>query len=296
MQPMQLQWYPGHMAKTLNKLKRDLKKVDLVLELLDARIPISSRNPDIAGLLENKDSIILLNKADLADEKITRRWCEFFGRHTQVIPFNALEGQGMAELDDAIERATMDLREKWQRQGRNPRNPRLMVLGVPNVGKSALINRLAARKRARTGDRPGVTRGIQWIKLEKGYDLLDTPGILWPDLSDEDTGLKLAITGAIKAETFDSEEVGYALCKILMARGYEDNLLERFSLESLPGHPRDLLEEIGRKRGCFMAGGRINTERAGSILLREFQKGQLGRISLETPGDLKRGEEERDVK
>ncbi|MEC9488847.1 MAG: ribosome biogenesis GTPase YlqF [Halanaerobium sp.] len=291
---MQVKWYPGHMARALNQLEEGLKKVDVVLEILDARIPSSSSNPEITRLLVSKNHIILLNKADLADEQVTRDWCDYFSETSPAIPFNAITGKGMGELDKAITRETEELTAKWQRQGRNPRNPRLMVLGIPNVGKSALINRMAARKRARTGDKPGVTRGMQWIKLSRNYDLLDTPGILWPDMDDEHVALKLAITGAIKQDHFDSEQVGYSLCKILLARGYGDYLIERYNLDNLPQHPWDLLQEIGRMRGCLIAGGKVDTERAANLILREFQRGQLGRISLERPEDVPRGEEFQD--
>lgn len=283
---MNLQWYPGHMAKTRRILSENIKMVDVVLELLDARIPKSSKNPIIDEIVGTKPRIIVLNKSDLADERISRQWEEWYTSNGYTCIFvNSIKGTGIASLKSKLMEIMKDKIEKEKQKGRKFRPIRTMVVGIPNVGKSSFINKIAGRASAITGDKPGVTRGKQWIRLNSQIDLLDTPGVLWPKFEDQETGLNLAFTGAIKDEVFDIVEVASILMERL-SKKYPDELKSRFKLDSLAADNNlALLEAAGRKRGCVISGGEIDYYRIAAIVLDEFRGGKIGRITLETPMD-----------
>jgi len=283
---MNLQWYPGHMAKTRRILTENLKLVDVVLELLDARIPKSSKNPMIDEIVGAKPRIIVLNKSDLADERVSRQWNEWYAANGYTCIFvNSIKGTGIDSLKSKLMEIMKDKIEKEKQKGRKFRPIRTMVVGIPNVGKSSFINKIAGRASAVTGDKPGVTRGKQWIRLNSQIDLLDTPGVLWPKFDDKETGLNLAFTGAIKDEVFDIVEVASLLMERLSQK-YPDELKSRFKLDSLVADNNlELLEAAGRKRGCIISGGEIDYYRIAAIVLDEFRGGKIGRISLESPTD-----------
>ncbi|HWP79498.1 MAG TPA: ribosome biogenesis GTPase YlqF [Candidatus Acidoferrum sp.] len=277
---MNIQWYPGHMTKTRRMIEADLKTVDAVVELLDARAPKSSQNPLIDKLTANKKRLVLLNKCDLASPEGNRAWAAYFeGLGRKVLLINAATGQGVGRIAPALAELLSEKLARDKARGMN-KAQRAMVLGIPNVGKSSLINRLAGASKAAVADRPGVTRGKQWIRLG-AVDLLDTPGILWPKFEDETVALHLAYTGAIKDDVYDVEEVACRLLKELPP----EVIASRYSLSDFdrPGH--ELLTELGRSRGFLMAGGAIDTERAARILLDEFRAGKLGAVTLEWPDD-----------
>ena len=289
---MDIQWFPGHMAKARRQIEEKLKLLDLVIELVDARIPLASRNPMIDQILKRKPRLVLLNKADLADPSVTDEWTAYFKRlRLDALPVDSASGHRVQEI---VGRAKEMLRDKLDRQlakGMNPRPLRALIVGIPNVGKSTLINRLAGRKIAATGDKPGVTKAQQWIKVGTDMDLLDTPGILWPKFEDPEVGLKLAATGAIKEQIIALEEVAFYALKLLIAL-YPDALRKRYDLAELPdlaqaeGDPEpvvQVMEEIGRKRGCLLKGGVVNLEAASGVILRDLRSGAMGRISLERP-------------
>ena len=279
-----IQWYPGHMKKARELVEENLKLVDVVVELLDARIPAASANPMLREIVGDKPRIVALNKKDLADEKMTKRWLAYF--HAQKLPTVALDsvtGKGMKELLALIEKAAKYRTEKLVSKGVAARKARVMILGIPNVGKSSLINRLAGAAKAKTADKPGVTRAKQWIRIGADVDLLDTPGILWPKFEDPAVGLKLAFTGAVNDEICDLENVAHLLLAALR-RDHPERLRERFKFkEMLPASTEELMEAVGRKRGCLLKGGRINFEKVQHILLSEFRMGKFGKISLEAP-------------
>lgn len=281
-----IQWYPGHMARARKILKNDLKLVDLVLEVLDARIPYSSRNPDLDEILGEKERIVVLNKIDLADEKITDRWVEFYQKEYKAVKINSLTGTGVKDLQALINDLGNKINERIVKKGRNRRDIRIMIIGTPNVGKSALINVLAGSSITRTGNKPGVTRGRQWIKISSGIQLLDTPGILWPRFDDEDTGYRLALTGAIRDEVFDEEYAAYKLIEYILEID-KNALIETYGIEIEEEMPYDVLELIGKKTGCLMSGGKVDRVRTANRLINDFRKGKLGGISLEKPGDDK---------
>lgn len=286
---MTIQWFPGHMTRAKRQIEEKLKLIDVVFELLDARIPQSSRNPMIDEITGSKPRLILLNKADLADTEMTAEWSRYFreqGHSTHAIDANA--GTGVKELAG---KAKELLQEKIQRQidkGMKPRPVRALIVGIPNVGKSTLINRLAGRNIALTGDRPGVTKGQQWIRFGGELELLDTPGILWPRFDDPVAGFRLAATGAIKEQVIDIAEVACFVLRILVER-YGEELKERYGIDELPAELPDMqaaidvLEEIGRRRGCLVSGGNVDYEKASGILLRDLRSGKLGRMTLESP-------------
>lgn len=277
-----IQWYPGHMAKAKKILKEDLKLIDLVVEVLDARIPSSSRNPDLDELLQNKERIVVLNKIDLADKALTLSWEEFLQRKFSVVKINSLEGEGVQELLGLIEERGRVINRAIQKRGRRSRDIRIMILGIPNVGKSALINVLAGISITKTGNKPGVTRGRQWIKVGERIQLLDTPGILWPKFEDEDVGYKLALTGAVSDDIFDQELAAYKLIEYLLA--IDRGILEKgYGIEIKTDQPYDILPLIGRKRGCLMSGGKVDRSRASRTLINDFRKGKLGPVTLEKP-------------
>ncbi|PKM46014.1 MAG: ribosome biogenesis GTPase YlqF [Firmicutes bacterium HGW-Firmicutes-8] len=277
-----LQWYPGHMVKARKMVLENLKLVDVAVELLDARIPMSSRNPEIDLILANKLRAIVLNKSDLADKSQTEKWRRFFSTE-QGYPCIVLEsqlGKGVNNLIAAVQELAKDILEKLAAKGRKPRPVRLMMVGIPNVGKSSLINRLAGKGSTRTGDRPGVTKGKQWIRVGKGLEMLDTPGILWPKFEDPEVGFKLAVTGAIKDEIINIEQVTLKLIHILSMK-FPEALKNRYKLEVLEEDPSETLKKIGVKRGCLISGGNVDTLKTAVIVLNEFRAGKIGRFTLD---------------
>jgi ribosome biogenesis GTPase A len=280
-----VQWYPGHMAKAHRMIKGNLKLVDVVVELLDARIPYSSANPMIAEVAQGKKRLIALNKSDLADEKITREWInKFKAEGLAVVTIDALTGKGMKNLTKAIEEQAKEKIARLAAKGLKTQNVRAMILGIPNVGKSSLINRLRGAAIAKTADKPGVTRNKQWIKVSRELDLLDTPGVLWPKFEDERVGLHLAFTGAINDEIYDTEKVMREFLRFMLAE-YPDRLKERYKLaaEDVLLGADEVLEKIGAKRGCLRSGGVVDQEAARRIVLNEFRGGKLGKITLDKP-------------
>ncbi len=285
---MNIQWYPGHMTKTRRQMAEDIKFVDLVAEVVDARIPISSRNPDIDAMVGDKPRMVIFNRADQADPAQTAVWKAWFKQKGYaVLETDAKTGKGVGQFSGEVRSALKEKIAQWKAKGQVGRPVRAMVVGVPNVGKSTFINKVAMRKSAKAGDRPGVTRGKQWVSVDAGLDLLDTPGILWPKFDDETTGLHLAFTGAVRDEVVDSEELAAALLELLRDR-YPKNLEERYKVAVSPGQPGwELLEQCARKRGMLISGGEADTERMARVLLDEFRAGKLGRFTLETPEDIK---------
>lgn len=279
-----IQWYPGHMKKARELVEENLKLVDVVVELLDARIPAASANPMLREIIGDKPRVVALNKKDLADEKMTKRWLEHFrDEKLPAVALDSVTGKGMRELLSLIEKAAKYRTEKLVSKGVAARKARVMVLGIPNVGKSSLINRLAGAAKAKTADKPGVTRAKQWIRIGADVDLLDTPGILWPKFEDPEVGLRLAFTGAVNDEIYDMENVAHLLLAALR-RDHPERLQERFKFkEKLPETTEALMDAIGRKRGCLLKGGRIDLEKVQHILLSEFRMGKFGKISLDEP-------------
>ncbi len=284
---MNIQWYPGHMTKTVRMMKENISLVDVVIELVDARIPYSSKNPDIDELAKNKFRIIALNKSDLADPKQTKIWTEYFeNKGFKVILTNSVSGKGVKDVTEVAKELMKDKIESQKKRGRIFVPIRSMIVGIPNVGKSTFINKYVGKVTAKTGDKPGVTRGKQWIRIKKDFELLDTPGILWPKFENQEVGLKLAATGAINDEILDRCEVSYELIKIL--RRIDENILQsRYNIEiSETDKDYEVLEKISKKRGFIMRGGEIDTLRGAKILLDEFRGGKLGNITLETPDEI----------
>ena len=292
---MNIQWYPGHMTKTRRQIGADLKLVDAVVELIDARIPVSSRNPDIDAICGGKPRLIILNRADQADPDLNRRWGELFrGRGHAVLETDARSGRGVERLSPLLQQVLAEQIARWREKGLVGRPVRAMVVGVPNVGKSTFINKIARRKSAKAGDRPGVTRGKQWVTVDRGLELLDTPGILWPKFEDVRTGLHLAFTGAVKDEIMDAETLGCHLMAFLGAR-YPQVLGEKYKLAQIPAPEEGedpvaygyrILELAAQKRGMRISGGEFDTERMARVLLDEFRGGKLGRFTLELPEDM----------
>ncbi|WP_432665125.1 ribosome biogenesis GTPase YlqF [Wukongibacter baidiensis] len=283
---MIINWYPGHMKKTKELIQKNLKLVDVVVELLDARIPISSKNPDVDNLIGNKPKIIALNKSDLSDPKLLKEWISYYGDlGIKAIPINSLTGEGISNLINSVKVTVKDKIDAMKSKGRKVRPIRVMIVGIPNVGKSSLINKLAGKKSAKTGNKPGVTKGKQWIRIRNDLDLFDTPGILWPKIDDIKVGLNLAFTGAIKDEILDTDEICVKLLERLSNR-YPDNLKNRYKLDELSEDPVVIMEDIGAKRGCKRSGGLIDYSKVSNIVLDEFRKGTIGKITLEAPEDL----------
>ncbi len=283
---MNIQWYPGHMTKTRRQMEADLKLVDAVCELVDARIPISSRNPDIDNICGNKPRMVILNRLDLADPDATARWAAFFKKKgITAVATDCKSRKGIVNFTPAVRQL---LHEKIERNAAKGMTKalRIMIVGIPNVGKSTLINQISGRKGAKAENRPGVTRGKQWVTVDKDLLLLDTPGILWPKFEDPHVGLMLAFTGAVKEDVIDIEELSCRLMELLWQR-YPDKVKERYGIDSAVDTPGwQLLEAAGRKRGFLLSGGEINTERMAKVLLDEFRAGKLGRFTLEAPEDL----------
>jgi len=280
---VRIQWFPGHMAKTLKQIKENLRLVDFVIEVLDARIPRSSSNPELEKLIPAEKRIIALNKSDLADSKTTNLWIEYYkGKSISGLAVDSLRGNGVKELLAEISALGIGVMEKWKRRGRIKKQIRVMIVGIPNVGKSSLINRITRKGTARTGDKPGVTRGKQWIKVTDRIDLLDTPGILWPKFRDEEVGINLAITGAIKEEIIDREALAIKLIDRLMV--IDPFIIGNYyGIENMDDTSYGILEQVGSVRGCLLKGGKVDTLRALGILLDDYRTGKLGKISLESP-------------
>lgn len=280
---MIIQWYPGHMAKAKRLIQANLPAVDMVVEILDARLPLSSRNPDLAQIIEKKTRVLALNKNDLADPILVEKWVKHFQKEgLTAVPIDALNGQGLNKLANAIRASVAEKMAKIKEKRGKARPIRLMVLGIPNVGKSSLINKLAKQTSAKVGNKPGVTKGKQWIKIAHDMELLDTPGVLWPKFEDQEVGKKLAATGAINDDVFPVEEVIYWLVAYLRQEK-PDLLKARYKLDSLPETIEEILEAIGRKRGCLAAGGVLNVTKVYALLLQEFRKGLLGKVTLDKP-------------
>lgn len=281
---MNIQWYPGHMAKTRRMIAGQLRNMDAVCEILDARVPLSSRNPDVEELTAGKPRLIVLNRVDLADPAATKAWSAYFrDRGFAVLEANARQGQGTRRFPAAVRALLSDRLSAYAEKGQAGRMIRVMILGIPNVGKSTFINQVARRKTARAEDRPGVTRAGQWVPVDPSLELLDTPGMLWPRFEDPAVGFRLACTGAVRDEIMDLEELASRLMSFL-GEHYPQALLERYRLEvQEEDSGYDLLTGAGRKRGFVLRGGEIDTERMARILLDEFRGGKLGRFTLETP-------------
>ena len=279
---MQFQWYPGHMTKAKRQMQEDIKLVDLVIELVDARIPVSSRNPDIDTLGKGKARLILLNKSDLADERKNEGWTEFFKKKGYyVVRMDARNKGSMKQVSAIIAEACKEKTERDLRRGIKNRPVRAMVVGIPNVGKSTFINTFAGKACAKTGNKPGVTKGKQWIRLNKNVELLDTPGILWPKFEDQSVGLRLALIGSIKDDILNIDELSLELIQILREE-YPGVLKERYGMEE-EGTPAEMLEKIALNRGCTKKGNEVDYAKAAALVLDEFRTGKLGKISLEKP-------------
>ena len=285
-----INWYPGHMAKTRREIENDLKLIDVVIELLDARIPISSRNPDIKKLTKNKKRIILLNKSDLSDEKINKEWQQALSKEAPVILTDSNSGKGIEKVTKKIEELMKDELEKQAARGRINKTIRVMILGIPNVGKSSFINRISKKTTMEVGNKPGVTKSKQWIRIGKNQELLDTPGVLWPKFESEEIALNLAFTGTIKDDIIDRIEISYQLLNRLY-KEYKANIQARYKItdeeiENIKNEPNfiyELMKLIGKKRGAFVSGGNTDDEKIARIILDDFRNCKLGKISLERP-------------
>ena len=286
-QHMNIQWYPGHMTKTRRQIEADLKQVDAVCEIVDARIPISSRNPDIDSICGGKPRIIVLNRIDLADTAATQRWLTFFRQQGMAaVATDCKSKKGISSFQPAVRSVLKEKIARNEAKGMN-RPVRVMIVGIPNVGKSTLINQISGRKGAKAENRPGVTRGKQWVTVDSSLLLLDTPGILWPKFEDPNVGMMLAYTGAVKENIIDTEELACRLAELLW-KYYPQTLRDRYGIdvpEDTPGY--QLIEEMGRKRGYLLARGEIHTERMSKVLLDEYRSGKLGHFTLEMPEDVK---------
>ena len=281
---MNIQWYPGHMTKTRRQMEEDIRLVDAVCELVDARIPLSSRNPDIDVLCGSKPRMMILNRIDLADPNTTNAWYDYFRQKGfAVVRTDCKSRKGIDRFVPAVRELLAEKLQRYQERGFVNKPLKLMIVGIPNVGKSTFINKVSGRKTAKAEDRPGVTRGKQWVPVDKTLELLDTPGILWPKFEDPDVGVRLGFTGAIRDDVMDMEDLASRLMAYLGAH-YPEALTERYKIAVEPGEPGwELLEKAGRKRGFLMSGGEVNTERMARILLDEYRAGKLGRFTLELP-------------
>lgn len=277
---MNVQWYPGHMTKAKRQMQEDIKLIDLIVELVDARVPLSSRNPDIDELGKNKARLIILNKADLADDRQNEMWKKYFeGKGFYVVKIDSRSGSGMKAVQNVIQEVCKDKTERDRRRGIKNRPIRAMVVGIPNVGKSTFINSFAGRACAKTGNKPGVTKGKQWIRLNKGVELLDTPGILWPKFEDQQVGMRLAFVGSIKDDILNMEELSLELIEYVRT-SYPGLLAGRYQI-SEDGAPVAVLEEIARVRGCLKKGEELDYAKASAVLFDEFRSGKIGHVTLE---------------
>ncbi|MCA1030052.1 ribosome biogenesis GTPase YlqF [Bacillus timonensis] len=280
---MTIQWFPGHMAKARRQVTEKLKLIDIVFELVDARIPSSSRNPMIDEIVANKPRLLLLNKADMADPAITKKWLAYYKE--RGIPAIAIDSHSGKGMKDILNKSKDILKEKFDRlaaKGVKPRAIRALIVGIPNVGKSTLINRLAKKNIAQTGDRPGVTKSQQWIKVEKELELLDTPGILWPKFEDQQVGLKLATTGAIKDTILNLQDIAVFALNFFI-ENYPQQLKQRYNLDSIPDEIVPLFDEIAKRRGCIMSGGYIDYDKTSELIIRDIRTVKLGKITFESP-------------
>ena len=278
---MLIQWFPGHMAKTKRLIIEHLKAVDVAAELLDARIPLASANPMVEELLSGQPRIVILNKADLADPGMTKAWESYYKRKgVAAVSMSCGNGKDKKKFLRLIKEAAGPVLEKWKRRGLKTRSVRIMILGIPNVGKSTLINFISGTAAARTANTPGHTRGKQWVRLSQGLDLLDTPGVLWPKFEDQVAALRLAATGAIAGDVFDADTVVPELMRVL-ARTAPDALREKYGIEDAAADPQILLAQAGKRRGCILPGGAIDYARAQTMILNDFRSGKLGRITLD---------------
>lgn len=279
-----IQWFPGHMTRTKRQIQASLKLVDAVVEIIDARIPVSSRNPDLDKLLGNKPRLILMNKCDMADKRETARWIEHYKKYNiPAIPVDCKTGKGLNAFIPEVKKVLQDKINSWAEKGMKGHSIHVMIVGIPNVGKSSFINRMAKKDSAKVENRPGVTRGNQWFTIGKGFELLDTPGVLWPKFDDMLVGERLAFTGAVKDQVIDTEQLAVRLLEILKV-DYKTQLAERYKLDSSDFDDitaYELLQRIGKKRGFLISGGEIDTERASITLLEEFRNAKLGCITLE---------------
>lgn len=280
---MNYQWYPGHMTKAKRMMEENIKLIDLCIELVDARTPLASRNPDIDELGKNKSRMILLNKSDLADAECNKKWMEYFKKKGYfVVEVNSRNGVGMKEINKTVQEACKEKIERDRRRGILNRPVRAMVVGIPNVGKSTFINSFAGKACTKTGNKPGVTKGKQWIRLNKSLELLDTPGILWPKFEDQRIGLLLALIGSINDEVLQMEELALELIGILK-QFYPNFLVQRYEISDVAKEPLELLKEIATVRKCFLKGEELDYRKAASLLMDDFRSGRIGRITLERP-------------
>ncbi len=278
-----IQWFPGHMTKTRRQIQAVLPLIDAVVEMTDARVPVSSRNPELPDLIEGKPLILLLNKADMADPAATAKWVAAYAKQgVPAVPVDCKSGKGVARFKETVKSTLSDRLEKYRERGMVGKPLRVMIAGIPNVGKSSFINRIAGGSRAKVEDRPGVTRGNQWFTIDKELELLDTPGVLWPKFDDPLVGERLAFTGAIRDRVVDVETLSLRLLEVLAA-DYPALLRDRYKVDPAGQPPYALLEEIGRRRGMRIRGGEVDTERAAAMLLDEYRGGKLGRLTFEWP-------------
>ncbi|WP_066365016.1 ribosome biogenesis GTPase YlqF [Neobacillus fumarioli] len=283
---MTIQWFPGHMAKARREVTEKLKLVDIIFELIDARIPYSSRNPMIDEIIHHKPRLVLLNKADMADQEVTKEWISFFaGQGFRSLAVNAQAGEGLKEIVQVSKEILQEKFDRLKAKGVKPRAIRAMIVGIPNSGKSTLINRLVKRNIAKTGNTPGVTRSQQWIKVGKEMELLDTPGILWPKFEDQEVGMKLAITGAIKDTLLNLQDLAVYALKFL-EREYPERLKERYKFSEIPDDLVALFDHIGTLRGCLTGGAMVDYDKVAELVIREIRSQKFGRLSFERPIDL----------
>lgn len=285
---MSINWYPGHMKKTKELIEENLKLIDVVVELLDARIPISSKNPQIDELIKGKERIVVFNKFDLTDSQVLDSWIKHYkNKGIKSIPVNCLTGEGINRLIHEIRVTSEPILEKLIARGRTERPIRVMIVGIPNVGKSSLINKLAGKKAAKIGNKPGVTKGKQWIRIKKGLELFDTPGILWPKIESEEVGKNLAFVGSIRDEILDIETIALELLKNIM-KNYPEMLENRYKIKIEEKTPLEVYEEIAIKRGCILKKDNIDYKKAADLILDEFRNGKIGKISLESPDNVEK--------
>ena len=280
-----IQWFPGHMTKTRRKIQEILPIIDAVAEIVDARVPISSRNPDLLDIIKDKPLMILLNKCDMADPKETAKWIDYYKSiGVSAVPIDCKTGKGIGNFKEMVKATLADKLEVFKSKGMVGKPLRVMVVGIPNVGKSTFINSIAGKGRVKVENRPGVTRGNQWVTIDKQLELLDTPGVLWPKFEDQTVGERLAFTGAVKDAVLDIELLAVRLIENLK-ENYPELLIQRYKIEDLDAEPYDILCEIGKKRGMMIRGGETDTERASNMLLEEYRNCKIGRISLERVED-----------
>ena len=286
MAALTIQWFPGHMAKARREVTEKLKLVDIIFELVDARIPYSSRNPMIDEIIQHKPRLVLLNKADMADKAATKEWIAYFAeKGIKALAINSQAGEGMKNIVQASHEILKEKFDRLKAKGVKPRAIRAMIVGIPNAGKSTLINRLAKKNIAKTGNTPGVTKAQQWIKVGKEMELLDTPGILWPKFEDQEVGMKLAVTGAIKDTLLNLQDLTVYSLRFL-EREYPERLKERYQFDSLPENVVEMFDQIGILRGCLMAGGIVDYDKVSELVIREIRSEKFGRLTFERPADI----------